>query len=70
MYNILAKKGVEYPNFKDINKIVAQTASSLVNSFRYNGSDTLTMNKFLTNMIVYPKINNLSVSLSPILTED
>ena len=62
LYEILTNyPGIESSNYQDINRVIAQAASSLLEC---------EMNTFQTNMIPYPKMHLLQSSFSPFISSD
>ena len=62
--------GLEFPNFKDINYLIAESISSLVGSFGNDGISNMSMSSFLMNMIPYKKIKFLQPSFAGFIPQD
>ena len=70
LYEIMSDRlHIERPHFINLNRLMAQTISSLLCSFRYNGDATLSMNTFLTNSIPYPRIHFLVPSYGSLIPQ-
>ena len=61
---------VEAPNYTNVNRLIAQTASSLLSSFRYNGVSTQNMQTLQTNLIPYQRIHFISPAFSALIPEN
>ena len=70
IYDICRKNlGIERPNFKNLNRIIAQVVSSITASLRFQGSLNVDLNEFQTNLVPYPRIHFPLVTYSPIMSK-
>lgn len=68
IYKIMSDKlQIESPNYTNLNRLIAQSVSSLVTSTRYDGTQAMSLNSFLGNLIPYPRIHFLQASYSSLL---
>jgi tubulin alpha len=66
LYDICSKNlEIECPTYADLNRVVAQLASSLTASIRFNGALNAELSEFSTNLIPYPRINFMLSSFAP-----
>ena len=61
------KLHIESPNYTNLNRLIAQTVSSLTASTRYDGTQPMSLNSFLSNLIPYPRIHFLQASYSSLI---
>ncbi|KAF0978155.1 hypothetical protein FDP41_002670 [Naegleria fowleri] len=59
---------IERPNYKNLNRVIAQTVSSLTCSLRFPGSLNVDLNEFQTNLVPYPRIHFMLSSLAPMVS--
>ena len=59
---------IDRPNYKNLNRVVAQTVSSLTCSLRFPGSLNVDLNEFQTNLVPYPRIHFMLSSLAPMVS--
>mmetsp|Transcript_30832 Transcript_30832/g.70735 ORF Transcript_30832/g.70735 Transcript_30832/m.70735 type:complete len:452 (-) Transcript_30832:39-1394(-) len=68
MYGICKHSmGIESPTFSNVNRLLAQSMSSITASFRFGGQLNFDMSDLLTNMVPYPRIHFASMSYAPCL---
>ncbi|KAL9650669.1 hypothetical protein ABK040_001725 [Willaertia magna] len=56
---------VPRPNYANLNRVIAQTVSSLTCSLRFSGSLNVDLNEFKVNLVPYPRIHFMLSSLAP-----
>lgn len=56
------------PDYRDLNRIIAQVISSLTTSLRFDGALNVDMNEFQTNLVPYPRIHFMLSSYAPIVS--
>jgi tubulin alpha len=59
---------VERPKYDNLNRLIAQTISSLTASLRFEGALNVDINEFQTNLVPYPRIHFMLSSYAPIIT--
>eukprot|EP00484_Ammonia_sp_Unknown_P010647 CAMPEP_0197055838 /NCGR_PEP_ID=MMETSP1384-20130603/74019_1 /TAXON_ID=29189 /ORGANISM="Ammonia sp." /LENGTH=458 /DNA_ID=CAMNT_0042489567 /DNA_START=98 /DNA_END=1474 /DNA_ORIENTATION=+ len=59
---------IERPAYDNLNKLIAQTISSLTASLRFEGALNVDINEFQTNLVPYPRIHFMLSSYAPIIT--
>ncbi|XP_071801049.1 tubulin alpha-2/alpha-4 chain-like [Asterias amurensis] len=59
---------LERPSMTNINRLIAQVASSLTSSLRFDGSLNVDLNEFQTNLIPFPRVHFTVPSFAPILS--
>jgi tubulin alpha len=64
LYNICSQHGVENPNYANINRLIAQAASSVTAPMRFRGTLNTDITELNTNLVPYPRTHFLLVSLS------
>ncbi|CAL8091745.1 unnamed protein product [Calicophoron daubneyi] len=58
---------VQRPSFVNVNRMVAQTASSITSSLRFGGSVNVDFMEFQTNLVPYPRIHYPLISYAPLV---
>ncbi|KAK6038968.1 Tubulin/FtsZ family, GTPase domain protein [Cooperia oncophora] len=58
------------PNYSNLNRIVAQVASSITASIRFSGELNVDLSEFSTNLVPFPRIHFPVVASSPLLAEE
>lgn len=61
---------IEVPRYHNINRLIAQTVSSITTSLRFDGVLQVDFNELLTNLIPYPRIHFPLVSYSPLMSAE
>eukprot|EP00484_Ammonia_sp_Unknown_P001071 CAMPEP_0197022864 /NCGR_PEP_ID=MMETSP1384-20130603/3662_1 /TAXON_ID=29189 /ORGANISM="Ammonia sp." /LENGTH=458 /DNA_ID=CAMNT_0042450975 /DNA_START=147 /DNA_END=1523 /DNA_ORIENTATION=+ len=61
---------IERPKYDNLNRLIAQTISSLTASLRFEGALNVDINEFQTNLVPYPRIHFMLSSYAPIITPD
>ncbi|EFC45457.1 alpha-tubulin [Naegleria gruberi] len=56
------------PDYRNLNRVIAQTVSSLTCSLRFPGSLNVDLNEFQTNLVPYPRIHFMLSSLAPMVS--
>ncbi|XP_012264513.2 tubulin alpha-4 chain-like [Athalia rosae] len=66
IYDIYTKHlEVELPNYKDVNRLLAQVISSITASLRFEGAINVSLEELQTNLVPYPRIHFPLVAYSP-----
>ena len=52
--------GIESPSFTDVNKLIAEHASSLTSTRRFGGTSNFSFNELLRNVKPYPRLKYFS----------
>ena len=60
---------VDAPHYTNINRLIAQTASSLISSFQRNGVSTQNITTLQTNLVPYRHLHFISPSFSALIPE-
>lgn len=69
IYDISKKMlGIDRPNYKNLNRLIAQVISSTTSSLRFAGSMNVDLNEFQTNLVPYPRIHFPLVAYAPLLS--
>ncbi|OMJ65502.1 hypothetical protein SteCoe_38102 [Stentor coeruleus] len=58
---------VETPSYKNLNRIIAQTISSLTTSLRFHGDLNVDISELQANLIPYPRIHFMLSSYAPLV---
>ncbi|KCZ80031.1 tubulin alpha chain [Anncaliia algerae PRA339] len=66
IYKMCNNLGIERPNYKQINRIIAQVVSSVTASLRFAGSLNVDLTEFQTNLVPYPRIHFPLVGYAPL----
>jgi len=68
----IAKSTLELdsPTYANLNRIIAQVASSLTASLRFDGALNVDLNEFQTNLVPYPRIHFMCQSYAPLVGAD
>ncbi|XP_055907739.1 tubulin alpha chain-like isoform X2 [Eupeodes corollae] len=68
LYDICSKKlNINAPKYKNLNRIIGQTASNFTTSQRFSGSSNVSFSEFQTNLVPYPRIHFPVVSYAPFI---
>jgi tubulin alpha len=70
IYDMCKNLGIARPHYLDINRIIAQTVSSLTASLRFKGSLNVDVTEFQTNLVPYPRIHFPLVAYSPMISRE
>jgi tubulin alpha len=69
VYKICEKKlGVGRPDYKNLNRLIAQIVSSTTTSLRFEGTMNVNLKEFQTNLVPYPRVHFPLVSYAPFLS--
>lgn len=69
IYNICKKAlNIEKPSYKNLNRLISQTISSLTTSLRFDGSMNVDISEFQTNLVPFPRIHFMLSSYAPIIS--
>eukprot|EP01027_Heterolobosea_sp_BB2_P023748 GEZU01035730.1.p1 GENE.GEZU01035730.1~~GEZU01035730.1.p1 ORF type:complete len:445 (+),score=203.06 GEZU01035730.1:191-1525(+) len=71
IYDICRKSlDIERPTYTNLNRLIAQTISSLTASLRFEGSLNVDLNEFQTNLVPYPRIHFMLSSYAPVISAE
>ncbi|GKA39892.1 tubulin alpha-3 chain [Tanacetum coccineum] len=69
IYDICKKAlNIEKPSYKNLNRLISQTISSLTTSLRFDGSMNVDISEFQTNLVPFPRIHFMLSSYAPIIS--
>ena len=69
LYNICHRNlDVHLPSYRNLNRLVAQVASSLTVSMRFSGAINVNLQEFQTNLVPYPRLHFPLVMSAPLLS--
>ena len=68
VYNICQKNlKIGRPSYSNLNKVIAQTVSSITASLRFNGQLNVDLNEFQTNLVPFPRLHFPVTSFAPLV---
>merc|ERR1711937_111822 len=61
---------IERPTYTNLNRLIAQSVSSLTASLRFDGALNVDVTEFQTNLIPYPRIHFCMTSYAPVISAE
>lgn len=69
LYDVCANRvKIEKPDYRDLNRVIAQLVSSMTASLRFPGVLNTDLNEFRTNLVPYPRIHFVLPSFAPLVS--
>lgn len=69
IYDICKKAlDIEKPSYRNLNRLISQTISSLTTSLRFNGSMNMDISEFQTNLVPFPRLHFMLSSYAPVIS--
>jgi len=67
----IAKKNlnIERPDYPTLNRMIAKSVSSMTASLRFAGELNVDLNEFQTNLVPFPRLHFMIMSMAPVTTE-
>jgi len=67
----IAKKNldIERPSYETLNRMIAKSVSSMTASLRFAGELNVDLNEFQTNLVPFPRLHFMIMSMAPVTTE-
>lgn len=59
---------MEKPTYRNLNRLISQTISSLTTSLRFPGSMNVDISEFQTNLVPFPRIHFMLSSYAPVVS--
>lgn len=59
---------IERPTYRNLNRLISQTISSLTTSLRFDGAINVDITEFQTNLVPYPRIHFMLSSYAPVIS--
>eukprot|EP01052_Picozoa_sp_SAG31_P045014 SAG31_NODE_8063_length_1530_cov_1.754717_1_plen_316_part_00 len=71
LYDICRRSlDIERPTYTNLNRLIAQSISSLTASLRFDGALNVDVTEFQTNLIPYPRIHFCMTSYAPVISAE
>lgn len=71
IFDVCSKNlGIDRPDYKSLNTVVAQAVSSLTSSLRFEGVMNVDMNEFQTNLVPFPRVHFALLSYAPLMSSE
>ena len=69
LYDISRRKlGVERPTYENLNRLIAQTVSTITASSRFPGIQNVDLSEYQTALVPYPRIHFMALSYAPLVS--
>jgi len=59
---------IKHPSYQNLNRLIAQTVSSITAPFWIDGALNVDLNKFQTNLVPYPRVHFSLVTYAPVIS--
>ncbi|XP_072178367.1 tubulin alpha-1 chain-like isoform X1 [Diadema setosum] len=71
IYDLCRKNlDIERPTYTNLNRLVAQSVSTITASLRFEGSLNVDLNEFQTNLVPYPRIHFPLTTMAPVISKE
>nr|QFG07016.1 alpha-tubulin [Kremastochrysopsis austriaca] len=69
LYDIARRKlGVERPTYQNLNRLIAQSVSTMTASSRFPGIQNVDLSEYQTALVPYPRIHFMAMSYAPLVS--